>query len=182
MIKKFIYLIAKKLNNRSRLWYLRRTGVHIGNDCRLYSAEFGSEPYLVSLGNHVTVSRDALFITHDGGVWILRNLDATIDYIRPIIVEDNVFIGARAIILPGVIIGRDSIVAAGAIVTKSVPSGSIVGGTPARILSTREEYKRKLDLGNAIKQYSSHDKRQVLLDIWGRTPSERKQRLLQESH
>jgi len=57
---------------------------------------------------------------------------------RPIIVEDDVWIGARAIILPGRRIGRGAIVGAGAVVTKDVPSYAIVGGNPARILKYRK--------------------------------------------
>lgn len=52
----------------------------------------------------------------------------------PIVVEDNVWIGARAMILPGVTVGRDSCVAAGAIVTSDVPPRTLVGGVPAKIL------------------------------------------------
>ncbi len=52
----------------------------------------------------------------------------------PIVIEDDCWIGARAIILKGVTIGRDSIVAAGAVVTKDVPPSSTAGGNPARII------------------------------------------------
>ena len=52
----------------------------------------------------------------------------------PITIEDNVWIGGSATILPGVTVGRNSIVAAGAVVTKDVPSNSIVGGNPARLI------------------------------------------------
>jgi len=52
----------------------------------------------------------------------------------PITIEDNVWIGGSATILPGVTVGRNSIIAAGAVVTKDVPSNSIVGGNPARLI------------------------------------------------
>ncbi|WP_058308617.1 acyltransferase [Gracilibacillus massiliensis] len=55
-------------------------------------------------------------------------------YGESIIIENNVWIGARAIILPGVVIGEGSIVAAGAIVTKNVPPNVIVGGVPAVLI------------------------------------------------
>jgi acetyltransferase-like isoleucine patch superfamily enzyme len=55
----------------------------------------------------------------------------------PIIIEDDVWVGAGAIILKGVTLHRGSIVAAGAVVTKDVPAYSIVGGVPARVISTR---------------------------------------------
>lgn len=52
--------------------------------------------------------------------------------VSPIVIEDNVWIGSRAIIMPGVTIGRDSIVAAGAVVMNNVPAGTLVAGNPAR--------------------------------------------------
>lgn len=56
----------------------------------------------------------------------------------PVVIEDNVWIGDKATILPGVVIGRNSIVGANSLVTKSVPPNSVVGGNPARILRTVE--------------------------------------------
>jgi maltose O-acetyltransferase len=56
---------------------------------------------------------------------------------RKVTIEDDVWIGQRAIILPGVTVGRSSVIAAGAIVTKDVPPYSIVGGNPARVIKSR---------------------------------------------
>ena len=53
---------------------------------------------------------------------------------KPIVIEDDVFIGANCLILKGVTIGARSIVAAGSVVTRSVPADCIVGGNPARII------------------------------------------------
>ena len=55
-----------------------------------------------------------------------------------VIIEDNAWIGYRAIIMPGVTIGKGAIVGAGAVVTKDVPPYSIVGGVPARIIKMRK--------------------------------------------
>lgn len=57
----------------------------------------------------------------------------------PVIVEDNVLVGANAVILEGVHIGQDAVVAAGAIVTKDVPAGAVVAGTPAKIIKMRDQ-------------------------------------------
>jgi 2,3,4,5-tetrahydropyridine-2-carboxylate N-succinyltransferase len=56
-----------------------------------------------------------------------------------VVVEDNVLVGANAVILEGVHIGKDAVVAAGAIVTKDVPAGAVVAGTPARIIKMKDE-------------------------------------------
>lgn len=57
---------------------------------------------------------------------------------KPVVIEDDVWIGARVIILPGVHIGTGAILAAGAVVTKNVPDYAVVGGNPARILKMRK--------------------------------------------
>lgn len=58
--------------------------------------------------------------------------------LRPIVIQDDVWIGQRAIILPGVVIGHGSIVGAGAVVTKSFPPFSVIGGNPAKLLKNRK--------------------------------------------
>ena len=57
---------------------------------------------------------------------------------KPVIIEDDVWIGARAIILPGVIIGRGAVVGAGSVVTKDIPPYAVVCGNPAKILKYRK--------------------------------------------
>ncbi|MGX7125425.1 2,3,4,5-tetrahydropyridine-2,6-dicarboxylate N-acetyltransferase [Enterococcus viikkiensis] len=57
----------------------------------------------------------------------------------PVVVEDNVLVGANAVVLEGVRIGKDAVVAAGAIVTKDVPAGAVVAGAPAKIIKTKDE-------------------------------------------
>lgn len=58
-------------------------------------------------------------------------------------IGDNCFIGARAIILPGVTLGNECVVAAGAVVTKSYPSGSVLGGNPAKLIGNSKKLVRK---------------------------------------
>jgi acetyltransferase-like isoleucine patch superfamily enzyme len=116
--------------------YLRKLGVKIGSDCEIYnSAYFGTEPYLISIGNHVRIDSHVLFLTHDGGYWVLRDPHSGFgrefsdaDHIAGITVDDNVHIGMNAVIMPGVHIGENSVVGVGAVVTHDVPPRSIVGG------------------------------------------------------
>ena len=56
------------------------------------------------------------------------------EVVKPIVIEDDVWIGCRAIALPGVIIGKNSVVAAGSVVTKNVPPNTMVGGNPAKLI------------------------------------------------
>ena len=109
-----------------------------------------SYPELVSIGNNVTVAADVRFYEHDE-INRLWNGDSSysgelVPYKKGrIVIEDNVVIGARSIILYDVTVGHHSIVAAGSVVTKDVMPYTIVGGNPARVIgSTRELLKRRL--------------------------------------
>ena len=107
---------------------------------------FGSEPYLITLKKGCRVSSDVTFINHDGGTWAFRNTyDEYKDVIRygRIEVGEYSFLGARSIIMPGVKIGNNCVVGAGAIVTKSVSDGTVVAGIPAKKISTILEYAEK---------------------------------------
>jgi acetyltransferase-like isoleucine patch superfamily enzyme len=121
----------------------RKLGVKVGEECRIYTADFGSEPWLISIGNHVTVTSGVKFITHDGSAWLMRDDRGRRFRYAPITVGDEVFIGVNSILMPGVEVQNRCIVAAGSVVTKSVPSGSIVAGVPAHIIGSYEEYERR---------------------------------------
>ncbi|MEI6043330.1 MAG: acyltransferase [Chloroflexota bacterium] len=134
------------LNETIRLAYYRKQGLQIAEDCRLIGLpSFGSEPYLVSIGKHVTISGNVTFVTHDGATFVFRHLLGNSKVIRygRIIVHDNCFIGHGSIILPGVTIGPNAVVGAGSIVVKDVEPNTIVGGNPARLITTVEEYAKK---------------------------------------
>jgi acetyltransferase-like isoleucine patch superfamily enzyme len=130
-------------------WRLQRyvgRGLQIADDCRLIELpNFGSEPYLISIGSHVTISARVTFINHDGGTWVFRHLPRYRDVIKfgRIVIHDNCFIGAGATIMPGVSIGPNAVVAAQSVVTADVPANSVAAGVPARVVMTVEEYAEK---------------------------------------
>lgn len=143
--------IQRKINIKE---YWISKGLVIGEGCEIYqSAVFGSEPYLVKIGNHVRINRNVEFVTHDGGVWVLRYLASKsdrfaertrkADLMGPIVVGDNVHIGTGAIIMPNVHIGNNCIIGCGAIVTKNIPDNSIAVGVPARVIESIDEYYNK---------------------------------------
>ena len=122
-------------------------GVHIGEGCEIYkSADSGTEPYLIFIGNHVRINSGVHFINHDGGCWVPRYQSerfSDIDKINVIKVGNNVHIGTNSFIMPGVSIGNNVIVGCGSIVTHNVPDNVVVAGVPARIIETLDEYIKK---------------------------------------
>lgn len=156
---------------RDPVKYARKKGVKIGaGNNFLDHPNFGSEPYLISIGNHNRISFDCTFITHDGGRLVLDYLypeDGPFLKFGTIEVGNNNFIGARVIINPGIKIGDNCVIAAGSIVTKNIPSGEVWGGVPAKRIMSIEEYKKKL-IGNKDKfelNAFKKDKRSELIRV-----------------
>jgi len=121
---------------------LRAMGVRIGDRCRVYTTNFGGEPWLVRLGDHVCVSNDVTFVCH-GLNWPFQDKYKSLTGFGKIDVRDNCQIGVRATILPNVTIGPNSIVGACSVVTKDVPPNTVVAGNPARVICTMDEYEQK---------------------------------------
>ena len=135
------------MSDKQKLVDLRRRGLKIGEGCEVLNGwNFGSEPYLVSIGNNVRIAAGVNITTHDGGVWVLRHKYPElrdVDKFGRVKIGDNSHIGMGATIMPGVTIGSDCIIGAGAIVTHDVPDATIAVGVPARVISTVEEYRAK---------------------------------------
>jgi acetyltransferase-like isoleucine patch superfamily enzyme len=143
--------------------FARDLGVRVGDDCRLLGVTretFGSEPYLIKLGDHVTVTAGVHFVTHDGGVWVFRREFPDLDVFGRIEVGNNVFIGIGSIILPGVRIGDDCVIGAGSVVKHDIPSRTVAAGVPARPIRTLAEYRdRTLPHASHIRDLPETEKR-----------------------
>ena len=107
---------------------------------------YGSEPYLITLGNYVRISGFVQFVTHDGGSWVFRREGKYKDIVHfgRIKIGNNVFIGTHAIIMPDVVIGDNVVIGAGAVVTKKIPSNTVAVGVPAKPIMTIDEYAKKM--------------------------------------
>lgn len=126
--------------------YLRRHGsfAAIGEKCSINYFTNVTDPYLVRLGDNVTLSACTL-LGHDAVVRVLNNAYGTkLDSVGPIEVASNSFIGHGAIVMPGVKIGPNAVVAAGALVTRDVPPGTVVGGVPAKPITTMDALVQRL--------------------------------------
>lgn len=122
--------------------YAKFIGVKIGTNNFIPDKNcWSSEPYLITVGSNCQITTGVRIFTHGGGN-VARNKYPNFDAFGKVIIGDWVYIGTNSLIMPGVTIGDGALIAAGSVVTKSVPPKVVVGGNPARILSTVDDYIR----------------------------------------
>lgn len=159
----------------NKIAYLRHLGVRIGQDCDILNSvkNFGTEPWLIQIGRRVTLAEGVILFTHDGANRVFRdqlpNSSRWGNRFGTISIRDNCFIGANAIIMPGVQIGPNSIVGAGSVVVKDVPPQMVVAGVPAEMLFTLAEYiERYKSKMVPIESTNRKEMRQELTQrLWG---------------
>ncbi len=121
-----------------RAKYLKKKRIlqDIGDNCLFQSRIFPMDPKLLCIHNNVTIAANVIFCTHDAirHVLMYKYKESFPVYTGCIEIMDNVFIGTGSIIMPNVRIGENSIIAAGSVVTKDVPAGTIVAGVPAKVI------------------------------------------------
>jgi acetyltransferase-like isoleucine patch superfamily enzyme len=104
----------------------------IGDRTELHAAE------KITIGRNCKIAWDCVILDRNyHGIW------GDSEIIKPVIIEDDVWIGCRSIILPGVTLGSHAIVAAGSVVTKNVAPFTMVGGNPARQIKKVSDYEYK---------------------------------------
>lgn len=151
---KKIFKLIHRMIDRLHFIYLeptelaRKKGVKLGRNCKLNKKiSWGSEPYLISIGDDFYCSSDISFITHDGSVHILRTHEKDKErygYFGPIKIGDNVFIGYGTTILPNSNIGSNVIVGACSLVKGELKSNSVYAGIPAKYICSIDDYLNKV--------------------------------------
>ncbi len=148
----FIFFFVK-----GGVYAARRKGVKVGHNCRIYIYSFGGEPFLISLGDNVTITSGVRIITHDGSTGLVRNkLGQRYQRYAPVKIGSNVFVGVNSVILPGVTIGSNVVIAAGSVVTRDIPDNYVVGGSPAKLITGFNEFSERISLSCVNDSEISH--------------------------
>lgn len=128
----------------------------MGEGCCIQSNVSITDPAHVRLGDNVHLTGCSLF-GHDGVISMLKQYTGLkLDRVGKIDIRSNVFVGHQAIIMPGVTIGPNVIVAAGAVVSRDVPPNSLVGGVPARRICSLDEFIQRCQADTAKLPWSEH--------------------------
>ncbi len=158
-----LHLIACLPSHLLRRAFFRVAGVKIGKGSTFHSCTVFYQPNNISIGKDTIVGERATFDGRDklmigdhvaiASEVMIYNSEHNIEdenfkaIVAPVRIEDYVFIGPRAIILPGVTIGKGAVVGAGAVVTKDIPPYAIVGGVPAKVIGERKNKNLNYKLG-----------------------------------
>lgn len=163
-------LLRTVYRNKSGQWvadYYRKHHVfhHMGKNCYYQDRSLPSDAHLVSIHDNVLIAGGVKFITHDRFSHLFNSVPEyrallpegktyTVHF-ETIEIFDNVSVGGQVIIMPGVKIGPNAIVAGGSVVTKDVPEGVIVGGNPAKVIGKIEDLARRRANHNDLTNWDS---------------------------
>lgn len=128
-------------------------GLKVGDNLYVQGIpNFGSEPFLIEIGDNVTIAEGISFINHGGDGRVTKRIEAYKDgrTFGRIKIGNNTFIGKGAILLPGVSIGSNCIVGSLSVVSSSIPDNSVYAGAPAKFICTIEQYGEKLLANNTL--------------------------------
>lgn len=154
-----VIILGMLLGKRWKLFMLKKMGARIGSNINYLTRclPYKDKACLLSIGSFTTISQNVNFIFHDGSIGPLINrnprfLDLDIHVYKQgdIHIGRHVFIGHSAMILPGVHIGDYSVVGAGSVVTRDIPSHEIWGGVPAKYIKGTASFMASILKDNHI--------------------------------
>lgn len=149
-IRRFFYRLAgitigKGTTIHTGARFYKPENITIGQDSIIGEGAVLDGRDTIQIGNHVDIASEVMIYNGEHAI----HSEAFEPQFEPIVIEDYVFIGPRAIILPGVTIRKGAVVGAGAVVTKDVASMQIVGGVPAKPIGERKVKELHYRLGRA---------------------------------
>lgn len=154
---------------RKTFWSLEKqaikAGVLLGDHNFIGSRFWGTEPYLITIGSHCQIVGGVKILTH-GGAGAVRRWYPKFDTFGKVKIGDYVYIGTNALIMPGVTIGDNVLIAAGSIVTKSIPDNTVVAGVPAKIICSIDDYiKKNISYNTDTKGMKREIKKELLMTL-----------------
>lgn len=133
-------LLVARMGPRTRMLgrvlFIPPEQVSIGHDCTFNDGVYIAGNAPITIGNYVRIAAGVKILS--GSLNYSDPMERRTHKVAPVVIEDGVWIAANAVICPGVVVGRDSVVAAGSTVLKDVPENVVVFGAPARITQTIE--------------------------------------------
>ncbi|MCF8020109.1 MAG: acyltransferase [Vallitaleaceae bacterium] len=137
LVKRIFDKVGQDVNIEKNVFFGKGAGISIGDRSGIGLNARIQGP--LTIGKYVMMGPDVIIYTrnHDIQNTSVPMIDGGETPPRAVVIEDDVWIGARAIILPGVRIGQGAVVGAGAVVTKDVDNYAIIGGVPAKIIGHR---------------------------------------------
>lgn len=148
-MRELLARILAKFNRRDQASWLVKQGLIVGSNFAMLEEVVidSSHIWHIVIGNDVTLAPRVQILAHDAST--KRHFGLT--RIGKVTIGDRVFVGASAVILPGVTVGSDVIIGAGSVVTKDIPSGVVAAGNPARVLCPLTEFleRRSVEMASS---------------------------------
>lgn len=171
MFSRLKYIFSLRSSSTYIKW-LRSKGINIGQNTVFRSPSSTridiTRPSLVSIGNNVDINKHFTIMTHDYSSFVFRNLyHEFINSSGKVEIGDNIYFGTNVIVLKGVRIGNNCVIAAGSVVVKDIPDNSVAAGVPCRVISSLEDYfeKRKILCVKEAMEYAHS-----IVERYGRRP------------
>ena len=142
LLKKIYYSLAN-YRKKKYLNGLINNGLRIGENVYITGNYFfdPSHCFLISIGDNCIFAPNVKLIAHDASIKLFVGYSK----MGKIDIKENCFIGESVIVLPGVTVGPNAIIGSGSVVTKDVPPDSIVAGNPAKVISSIQDYVKKIE-------------------------------------
>lgn len=170
----FLYRIILKINTTWKSIYknayieiCKARGMKVGEGVIFIEAPaFGSEPYLIEIGDRTKITAGCTFINHGGDARVTKRIEKYKDgrNFGRIKIGNNTFIGKGTILMPGISIGNNCIIGSLSVVNSSVPDNSVYAGTPVKFICTIDEYGERLLKNNVMYPRELEQNRKALED------------------
>ena len=119
--------------------YFRLTGIKIGKNCMIsLRAKIDTRRGKIIIGDNCTITYGCILLSHDRSAMHINPEDDGEGFIQ---LGNNVYLGVHTVVLRNVIIGENSVIGAGSVVTKNIPPGVIAAGNPAKIINKIDRFK-----------------------------------------